>query len=280
MRCRYLLLPFCAVLGFACNMKQAEEKKARPVDQEIPLNQYQLQALLWYQGAGEQSALYYQGYHLAKLMFDKKLAEWKKTPSAKKKAKACVVVDVDETVLDNSLFQGTLITKNLEYSDSLWTAWVLSWKARALPGAREFLNYVADKRADVLYVSNRSNGPQKEATRVNLDQLGFPNTKDTSFMYFREKESSKEKRRALISEKYEILLLCGDNLSDFAYYFDNREKNNRMDSVVKYKDLFGDKFIAFPNPMYGDWEKFLWKGEKDLSARQKDSIRLASVSGF
>jgi 5'-nucleotidase (lipoprotein e(P4) family) len=276
-----ILLPVSFVLFIACSPKskeqQQEQKKVVPA---APVNQYQLQSLLWYQTSGEQNALYYQGYKLAHLVFDKKLSEWKKLPKARKKEKTCVIVDVDETVLNNSPFQGTLIHKDLDYSDSLWTVWVRSSQAKALPGALEFLKYASDRGADVFYVSNRSNGVQKEATRVNLEQLGFPNCKDTTFMYFREKESSKEKRRTHIAENYNILVLCGDNLADFSYFFDGRENNNRMDSVVKYKDLFGDQFIVFPNPMYGDWEKFLWKGEKSLTIAQKDSIRNASVSGF
>lgn len=213
-------------------------------------------------------------------MFDKKISEWNKHPKSGKKTKACVIVDVDETILNNSPFQGRLVLQDLDYSDSLWINWVQSSQAKALPGALEFLNYASSKGADVFYVSNRSNGTQKEATRKNLEKLGFPNTKDTSFMYFRDKESSKEMRRSKISETYEILLFCGDNLSDFAYVFDNREKNSRIDSVVKYKDLFGDKFIVFPNPMYGDWEKFIWKGEKNLSAGLKDSLRHMLVLDF
>jgi len=271
-----------AAIALFMQCKQAGVQKDQEIIngsvQKYAANQYQLQALLWYQTSGELIALYHQGYSLARLMLDKKLPEKKR--GKQKKLSPALIVDIDETILNNSPFQGMLLQRNTEYSDSLWLEWIKSAKAEALPGALEFLKYAESKGVTVFYLSNRYEGAQKEKTRQNLERLGFPNTRDTSFMLFRNDVSSKEARRTEISKNYEILLLCGDNLSDFSYVFDNRDKNNRIDSVDKYRHKFGETFIVLPNPMYGDWEKFIWKDLKNLSPIQKDSLRYSFVKGI
>ena len=203
-----------------------------------------LQSVLWFETSGEMLALYYQAYNLAQLRFDEKLSAWKKLPKGEKKLKPAVVVDIDETILNNVPFEGYLLQKNVDYGDSSWTNWIKSARAEALPGALEFLKYAKDKGAEVFYVSNRYEGLQKEATRNNLQKLGFPNAQDTSFMLFRVKESSKETRRMQISKEYDIFLLCGDNLSDLSALFDDRDKNAKVDIVKQHSKEFGDKFIV------------------------------------
>lgn len=278
-RLSYLfILPVLFVLS-SCD-RQEQKRAVTPV-QDTPkplLNQHLLQSVLWFETSGELAALYYQAYNLARLRFDEKLRHWKKLPAGKRKNKAAVIVDIDETILDNSPYEGFMLQKNMAYEDSSWTNWIESARAAALPGALDFLKYVKTKGAEVFYVSNRYEGRQKEATRRNLDQLGFPGTADTSFMIFRSAGSSKEARRQKISEQYDILLLCGDNLGDFSDIFDGREQGDKMDLVRRNHEVFGDRFIVLPNPMYGDWEKTLWNGRK-LSDREKDSARYSRLKG-
>ena len=67
-------------------------------------------------------------------------------------------------------------------------------------------------------------------------------------------------------------MLCGDNLSDFSNIF-YREEKNTFEEVSANQNLFGVRFILLSNPMYGDWENPLHKGEK-LSAQDKANQRL------
>ena len=90
--------------------------------------------------------------------------------------------------------------------------------------------------------------------------------------------SDKEPRRQQILEKYNVLLLCGDNLSDFSNVF-YREGKNTKEQVDALHAQFGKKFIVLPNPMYGDWEKPLYKGE-GLSELEKSKQRLERLKSY
>ena len=45
------------------------------------------------------------------------------------------------------------------------------------------------------------------------------------------------------------------------------------------KAEFGDKFIIFPNPMYGSWESAVYKGEKKDGKGQSEA-RLDALKGY
>lgn len=226
-------------------------------------------AAAWYQNAPEMTALYYQGFNLAQMRLDEALA-------ADTKAKPlAVVVDIDETMLDNSPFETTLIQKG-ETSDG-WNEWTAKAAAKALPGALEFAKYAQEKKVDIFYVTNRDSS-EKTATIKNLADLGFPNATpdhvftrdDTAFSTGN--TSSKEGRRLKISATHEIVMLIGDNLNDFSEVFEDRTVNNGKEAVLKNRDLFGRKFIILPNPMYGAWEKPVYDFKKDLSNAEKTEL--------
>src|SRR3546814_16662525 len=48
--------------------------------------------------------------------------------------KPAVIMDIDETVLDNSPYQARLIRDQAQYSDPTWDLWVAEKKAKAVPG--------------------------------------------------------------------------------------------------------------------------------------------------
>jgi predicted secreted acid phosphatase len=44
---------------------------------------------------------------------------------------------------------------------------------------------------------------------------------------------------------------------------------------------FGDRFIVFPNPMYGDWEsKGLYENKRDWTHKEKDSLRNLKLTSY
>ena len=102
-------------------------------------------------------------------------------------------------------------------------------------------------------VSNRSSA-LLEATIDNLRSLNFPGV-DSTHVLLKAESSSKDERRSLIRENYEIILLIGDNLGDFDGIFDDRSTDFGKTTVRQMEKEFGTRFIIFPNPMYGSWER-------------------------
>ncbi|WP_316830819.1 5'-nucleotidase, lipoprotein e(P4) family [Pedobacter aquatilis] len=227
-------------------------------------------AVLWQQTSGEYTALCFQAYNFARLSLKEALwADTSKKPN-------CVIVDIDETVLDNSPFQGHEIKKGLSYNPADWTEWTNLAKADTVPGALAFLKFAATKNIETFYLSNRDE-KDHAATLKNLQTFGFPYA-DEAHLLVSQGTSNKEPRRQKIAERYNILMLCGDNLSDFSNVF-YREQKNTIEQVNQHQQLFGTQFIVLPNPMYGDWEKPLYKGE-NLSDKEKAKQRLEQLKSY
>ena len=90
------------------------------------------------------------------------------------KKKNAVVLDIDETILNNSPFEGWLYLTNNAYSESSWNEWLRESKSEPLPGTVEFLNYAAKQlKCEIFYVSNRKNTLLKP-TLENLKKFNLP----------------------------------------------------------------------------------------------------------
>ena len=217
-------------------------------------NEYQAGATLWMQKAGEYRALAYQAFNLARWQldadFDKKNV--KKLPKAEQKRLRAVMVDIDETILDNSPAQAANIKNRQPFDLKQWYAWGEMRKAKAIPGSVEFLNYATSKGVKVFFVSNRD-AVQKQATLDNLKNVGFKDVTDDNVL-LRTAESSKEARRLIILQKYRIVFFMGDNLDDHSNVFERKSVADRFAEVDKAKDQFGKRYIMLPNAMYGTWE--------------------------
>lgn len=242
-------------------------------------NEYQVGAILYMQKAAEYRALTYQAFNIAKWRLDadfdkKKLRELSK---AERKTPRAVVVDVDETILDNSPFQATNIKNRLPFLLPNWYAWGEMRKAKAIPGAVDFLNYANRKGVKIFYVSNRDE-VQKQATIDNLKSAGFPDATEET-VQLRQKDSSKEPRRRAISERYRIVFLMGDNLDDFSDIFERKSVDDRFAEVDKTSQLFGRKFIVLPNAMYGTWESAIYEYGRSNEI-EKAQKRLNALQGY
>ncbi len=231
-------------------------------------SEYLTYATLWYQKSAELQAIYYQNFNLAKLMLDKYIKE--NRLKLKKKPRA-IITDIDETVLDNSPYNANLILKGTSYNKETWNAWVNEKRAKALPGALEFLKYAQEKGIEIFYISNR-NTNEIDPTIENLKNEHFPFA-DKEHMFFKTETSDKSIRRNKIAETHEIILLLGDNLRDFDEIFGNRGNDAGFNVTAENKNKFGSVFIVFPNPMYGEWEKHIYKGNFDKSDAEKKESR-------
>lgn len=236
--------------------------------------QYQAGATLFMQKAAEYRALAYQAYNLARWQldadFDKKNV--KKLPKTEQKKPRAIMVDIDETVLDNSPNQAFQIKNRTPFNNKDWLAWVEMRKAKAIPGAVEFLNYANSKGVKVFLVSNR-NEVERQATVENLKSVGIANISDDK-MLLRVKDSSKEERRHLILQKYRIVMSIGDNLDDHSSVFEKRPVAERFAETDKAKELFGKQYIMLPNAMYGTWESAIYEYGR-LSDAEKAEKRAA-----
>lgn len=233
--------------------------------------QYNMTGVLWHQHSGEYKALCYQAFNLARLRLQEILRTNKdSTPLA-------IVTDVDETVLDNSPSAGHDILAGHLFTDTSWRVWVDLAAAKPLPGAVEFFNYAAQHGVQVFYITNRKEA-EKASTMKNLQLQGFPQA-DEQHMLMKSSSSDKQPRRQQVANRYNIVLLLGDNLNDFDDLFFERataERNANVDMVQSY---FGSKYIMLPNAVYGDWEGALWQGRK-LSSEEKDKMKWAVLLGY
>lgn len=201
-------------------------------------------SLYWQKNSAEYVALSYQAYNLAKFRLDEKLnSEFNKRPA--------IVIDLDETVLNNLPYNEMLIDSSEVFTQESWSKWVNKKIAAKIPGSLEFINYAKSKNVKIIYLSNRR-VENYDPTKENLVNLGYPFDEDT-LMLLRDETGDKTTRRSTLND-YEIIMLLGDNLADFSSVFYKKSNNERIQSVDSLSKMFGDKFIIFPNLIYGDWE--------------------------
>ena len=205
-------------------------------------NDFMVLSVFYGQQAAEHKGLQYQAYNHARLLLDLDLKE-------RRKKKRAVVVDIDETVLDNSRYEAKLIQTGAEYPE-YWQEWCDTALAPPVPGSLEFLRYASSKGVEVFYVTNRREN-KKTGTLKNLSKMGFPNATE-DHVFCRTSESSKESRRQTVAQTHDIVLLMGDNLNDFVD-FTSEATAMRAHELEKIRAELGQKFILLPNPMYGDW---------------------------
>ncbi|HOW67378.1 MAG TPA: 5'-nucleotidase, lipoprotein e(P4) family [Verrucomicrobiota bacterium] len=221
-------------------------------------------ALLWYKYAAEARALYYQAYNAARDRLAMAIAQ-----HANGQDRLAVILDIDETVLDNTPVQNQLANGEV-FSPEMWKAWSDKASADALPGAREFLCYAASNGVEVFYVSNRKTN-ELAATIRNLALRNFPMT-DPDHVLLQEANESKVPRRSAASANHTVVLLIGDNLNDLSEIFENVSVGERFRLTDDRREEFGRRFIVLPNPMYGDWENALYDYYR-LSPSEKAAIR-------
>ncbi|MDQ6758111.1 MAG: 5'-nucleotidase, lipoprotein e(P4) family [Bacteroidota bacterium] len=228
-------------------------------------------ASLYQQQSAEYKALCLQAFNIAHMRVDENLH----ASSARPKA---IITDIDETILDNSVYEVHQTLQGKDYESISWYQWTDKSAADTVPGAAAFLKYAASKGIEIYYITNREER-ERISTLLNLQKFNLPNA-DNVHLIPRQSTSSKELRRQQVSATHEIILLLGDNLADFSATFDKKSVDDRSQNVNSFASEFGNRFIVIPNPVYGDWESALYKYNYTFTPAQKDSVIKSMIKGY
>jgi 5'-nucleotidase (lipoprotein e(P4) family) len=229
-----------------------------------------LNATVWFQTSVERDLVFREiyraaGEHLQAALADKR---WDALPKEDRgndprALPPAIIVDVDETVLDNSPSQVRQIRSGRGFDEAAWGAWVEERKAKALPGAAEFLTAAARRGVTVFYISNRD-ASLAAATVDNLRKAGFPIADDTQFLGLgtvvegcEQHGSEKSCRRQRVGRTHRVLMQFGDQVGDFVRIVANTPDGRRA-AAAPYLDWIGQRWWVLPNPVYGSWEPALF----------------------
>ena len=191
----------------------------------------------WVTQSKEYASLCKQTYQLAQSVVIPKLNQ--------ANGNLAIVMDLDETVLDNSKYQVERSELDLGFTQESWSKWVKRKEAGLIPGAKEFIGKIRPYPIRIIFISNRMDENLKP-TQKNLLDLGVLSPKDL-FLLRKNKSDTKEKRRAEVIEGSGRMSKVGP-LKVIAYFGD------AMGDFPKQTDKdFGETNFIFPNPMYGKW---------------------------
>ncbi len=266
-----LFLSFAVAAGSITSPLRAQDKTTQPTTaqqtstepkQESPPFRG-LDANLYMQTSGEYRALCYQCFAIAKMQLDRKISE-SPNPSRPR----AVVLDLDETVLDNSGFQTEQLRQGLAYDFKRWEQWEKNGadQVELIPGAKAFIEELKRLQIQAVYITNR-NDDQKAQTMAALRRHGIDVPDDLLLCANAKTGSNKNSRRDLVRERYEVLLWIGDNLRDFDDVFRYNQEtgiDGRKKIVDDHESHFGTDWIMLPNPAYGEWTKPFQQNESDL----------------
>jgi len=248
-----------------------------------------LNATVWTQAAIEHDLIYLQTYrdarqHLLAALKDKR---WDALPKNDRVApvkglKPAVVLDIDETLLDNSPYQARLIKSGGEFNEADWAAWCKEEKARALPGAVEFTQFAARHGIAVIYVSNRAKDLD-QVTLVNLRKVGLPVSGPDAFLGLgtfvkgcEQIGTEKGCRRQLISRHYRVLMQFGDQIGDFVDVPANTLRG-RASAMAPYLSWIGTRWFVLPNPTYGSWEPALFNNDWQAPREERRRLEIGAL---
>ena len=248
-----------------------------------------LNAVAWVQTSVEYRLIAGQTYRGALVQLDRalKTPDWDALVPDERANPAtglapAVIVDIDETVLDNSPYQARLVRDGGSYDEVTWDGWVREEKAKPVPGALEFAQAAAARGVTIYYVSNRA-VHLEEATLKNLRAAGFPLEKPEQFLglgFFVEgceqQGSEKGCRRQWVGRTHRVLMQFGDQIGDMASILVNTPEG-REQAIAPYLGWIGERWFVLPNPSYGSWEPALFNNAWDLPAAERRRMKIDSL---
>ena len=165
-----------------------------------------------------------------------------------------VILDIDETALDNSTYQLERAAYGLPFDATSWKAWVDRRQAGAVPGVVDFIAQVRRAGGHVGWISNRV-AALTDATRDNLKIAGLWNDDDRLCLQKTSQHTKGDRRREIVSgngdcawsgQPAQIVVFVGDQLGDFP------EASEQIPQTGA-DSAFGRVCFLLPNSMYGGW---------------------------
>ena len=255
--------------------------------QQVPKPHDQLDAVLWTQTSIEHELLYRQVYAAATRQLQPALADprWDalaRPPRDLQGLPPALIVDIDETLLDNTPVNAQAVVDDGPYDYAQWYRWVEKAEARALPGSVDFLQTADKLGITVYYLTNREPG-QEADTATNLRRAGFPIrderqvlTAGTAIGDCQQAGSDKTCRRNWVGEHARVLLMVGDSYGDFI------AAPNRLDAqrtaAAPYQAWFGQRWFLLPNPTYGSWYTAPYQDRDELPEPEKRALKRQALT--
>ena len=202
----------------------------------------------WFAAAAEMRAAYVQTYRFATAVLER-------AAQGRAAGSWAVILDADETVIDNSPYEIQQARIGVPYDSASWDAWVKRGAARAIPGAVQFTSRVHALGGRVVIVTNRDQ-MYCDVSRENILRVGVPadevlcrtdranGSKDPRF------EAVQRGTAPSVLPPLDVLMWVGDNIQDFPHL--GQAIRTAPDSALTG---FGERYIVLPNPMYGSWER-------------------------
>jgi 5'-nucleotidase (lipoprotein e(P4) family) len=219
--------------------------------------------ILWQQQSGEYAALCYQAFNAGKSYI----------LSLRGEEKRAAVLDIDETILDNSPYAAWMVKTGSLWANETWEEWCKAGVAPVVPGALDFVRFLGEAGVEVFYISNRPVSAL-DSTITNLKELQFP-LADEDHVFLMENTSDKNPRiEKILSQGYKPVLFAGDNLDDFDSSIRRWNNQERLEWANGNTETFGIHRIVLPNSVYGTFESALVPNYYGLSAEERAAARL------
>lgn len=215
----------------------------------------------WYRNSAEKKAQYHQVFNIALETLALNINQKKLKPK-----EWGIIMDIDETVLDNSEYEKEIILSCKNYDPESYYTFIEKKRSTATPGADDFTCHVQKLGGQVVLVTNR-NGHYDDniqnATVENLISAGI--CFDNVVFANGDKDKNKNQRfKAVEKGKYDgitaihsiqgfkVLAYFGDNIQDFPNI--TQKEAIKQDKNAHYWEKFGKEYFSLPNPIYGSWE--------------------------
>ncbi len=232
---------------------------------------------LWMQTSGEYTACCLQTYRIAGDQVERNLKNLQAReiglPAEQRGKPPAVIMDVDETTVDNGAYQTYLYDNGIDFTVESFTKFVTEQRAliRLVPGVKDFIARMDALGVTVICITDRTEESRKATietlARGGINTNGMEDPEGVRLI-MGHGEHDKVSRRAKALAKYQVIGLVGDQLGDFSDEFTPKGANlsvqqsidMRRDAVYAARGKFGVEWFLLPQPIYGSWQRLL-KGD-------------------
>jgi 5'-nucleotidase (lipoprotein e(P4) family) len=220
------------------------------------------QAAKWYRDSAERIAQYNEIYTLGLEKIQQKVKQQKLG-----KKNWGVILDIDETVLDNSEYAKEDVLTCNNASLKGFYAFAEQKLSIATPGASNFTCKIQKLGGKVVLITNRDGTFDNKIQKATIDNLKSAGICFNNVVFANgPKDNNKTPRfEAVTVGKYnniiatgklpqlKILGYFGDNIQDFPNI--TQSEAIKQDQNSDFYKKFGQDYFSLPNPTYGSWEK-------------------------